>query len=235
MEKGGALGAAVLGLCAALATPASAHPTPAETAELERAQALCVQEVPERLDPVRLGQSTEDLEAAFGDALRADGDTAPPQRLSRSLADADVVAIDYDLHDGRIFRIRWRLAERFEVPVMDRLLVQGRACLGEPAYDQTLEPKPGRARPVIRRIGWNHGGKRVELRQVHPLTGGPTYLSVADRAALDAALKDPRTPLAEPEGTSPWWQRPQVPEIPEDAERRALAEAFAFLLSQLDH
>ncbi len=225
-------------LCTAWAISAAGHPTPAETAEHQRERAICVQEVAEaeRLDPVKLGQRADALRAAFGDALTpAPGNADPPRRLSRQVAHADVVAVDYDLHDGRVFRVRWRLARRFEVPALDALVVQGRACLGEPAYDQTLEPKPGRPQPVVRRIGWSHGERRIELRQLHPLTGGPVSLSVADRAALDAALKDEAQPLPEPTSEAPWWERAHVPHIPDDAERRVLADAFGALLAQLDH
>jgi len=235
-EQALALGAAAVVLCAGLATTAFAHPSPAETAERRRAQALCVQPVAEaeRLDPARLGESEALLRSAFGDAL-ADAGGGASRRLTRRLADSDVASIDYDLHGGRVYRIRWRLAERFEAPVLATLRVQAVACLGDPAYDQTIEPKAIQGKPVVRRIGWNHGAKRIELRQVHPLTGGPVYLSVADRAALDAALKDEAEAMAEPTAAEPWWQKPRMPHIPDEAERRRLADAFGSLLAQVDH
>lgn len=223
----------VLGVWSAASTPRSfAHPTPAQTHAQHRAKALCTRKVPfaERLDPVRLGQSEGTLRNIFDKAL-VEASKPGSKHLRRTLTGTDIVAIRYDVHAGRVYRIRWRLAERFEVPILDALVVRGRLCFGRPAYDQTLKPKAGRLEPVVRRIGWRHGAKRFELRQVHPLTGGPVYLSITDHAALQTALKDRTAPPDEP--TTSWWRKPRKTRIPGPDERRTLADAFGALLAQL--
>ena len=226
------MAAAVGGMGVVCATLAFGHPSP----ESREARALCARTVPSkaRLDPVDLGQSEGSLREAFGRAL-----TGEPQcgssRLWRTHFGDDVAVFEYDLHAGRVYRIRWRLAERFEVPALDVLLARGRVCFGPPAYDQTLEPKVGHPRPVVRRIGWRHGGRRVELRQVNPLTGGPVYLSIADETALEAANKAGAEPPVASTPAGSWWRQPRRTRIPGKAERRALGDAFGVLLAELDH
>lgn len=242
----------VLGAAAWLAAaPARAHPTEAEIARAREERRLCTEVPPAEahLDPARLGMDEAALRALFGDALAevapeaaqppaaaSEGADAPdaPRRLRRE-ASGDLAAVEYELWQGRVYRIRWRLAPRFERPALDALAERARACLGRPVLDQTFEAEPGSPKATYRRIVWRHDDRRIELRQLHPLRGGPVHLVVGSRPVLRAMGDAGVSPPPLPATTVPWWRRgaaPVVPVAPDEAE--ALGLAFLRLLAHAD-
>jgi hypothetical protein len=209
-----------------------------------------------------LGVSETALRAQFGEALRevevarpasvyeqiagkrpGDDDEAqaePPRdlyagqkRLTRK-GEGDVQRIELELHEGRTYRVRWQLAPRFERPLMTELVARLGQRLGPPDYDQTLRAELGAPRSELRRTGWNRGDRVFELRQLHPFTGGPVFLSVAERPALQAIVDAGGTPLPQPEHSGEWWRRAQRdPQLPSERERAALVAAIAQLVDSL--
>lgn len=157
------------------------------------------------------------------------------RRLARTLADGDVQRVEYDVHEGRVVRIRWRLAERFELPVMDPLVTRLSERLGSPDYDQTIEGRLGSGKATLRRTGWTSGGRGLEVRQLHPLTGGPLYVTQSDLDALQAIVSAGGILMPEPDTADAWWRRPQsTPRLPttdEIAERVAAVEALVASVS----
>ena len=118
----------------------------------------------------------------------------------------------------------------------DELLGRARKCFGRPEYDQTFEAEPGSSAATLRRIAWSHDERRIELRQLHPLRGGPVFLSVSAAAALRELGAAGLAPFPEPARSEPWWQRSLAPPKPlEPEESAALGDAFVRLLAQLDH
>lgn len=231
----------------ALALTADAHPTDRELREAQTVRAKCESQTApaERVDPVRLGMSEATLHTQVG-VLRRDpvtppvaaveeGATAGPVRWTR-VASGELTHAEYDVWQDRVYRIRWRLAARYERPVLDALFERARICFGAPDFDQTFEAEPGSAAATLRRIGWTHGDRSIELRQLHPLHGGPVYLSVTSRVTLRELGAAAHARLPEPDRSGPWWKRAQKPlEIVTTEERKALGDAFMTLLSQLDH
>lgn len=226
------------------ATTGHAHPTDLELHRAYEERQLCETSIAavERVDPVRLGMREDELKAAV-EGLRRES----PASDSVAAADVDPVrwiwepghellSVEYEVWHGRVYRIRWQLAEDFERPVFDELRRRGDLCFGPPDHDQIFEAKPGSPKATLRRVTWSHGDRRIELRQLHPLHGGPVYLTIQ--------LTEPRREIAasgaraapDPDRTGPWWRRPAAPLRPAtDAEREALGNRFAKLLAQLDH
>ncbi|MEN8161990.1 MAG: hypothetical protein ABFS41_18115 [Myxococcota bacterium] len=188
-------------------------------------------------EPVRAARSVfEQVHPA--PEREAAGVTAPPyadqQRLAGGVAGNDVARVEYDLHRGRVYRLRARLAPRFERPVLGALVSHLRERLGPPVYDQTLEAELGSDRADLRRVGWLRGERRLELRQLHPLAGGPTYLSLADRTAMQAIVDAEAVVMPEPESSGSWWRVPQAPpQLPSPEEGAELAAALDPLLAML--
>lgn len=131
-------------------------------------------------------------------------------RLARPCA-GDVRTVEYDLWEGRVYRVRWRLAERFERPILGDVVERITDRLGRPDYDQTLRAELGSERADLRRTGWSQGRRALEIRQLHPFNGGPIFLSVSDLAAMQAIVDAKGVPLSQPETTGAWWRRPQRP------------------------
>lgn len=153
-------------------------------------------------------------------------------RLGRAIAAADLRRAEYDLFRGRAYRLRWLLSERFERPLMEPLVAHLRESLGPPAYDQTLAAKLGSGKSELRRTGWRRGRLALELRQLHPFTGGPLYLSLSDVAAMHAIVEARATALPQPETSGEWWRRPQSPPaLLTAAERNALLAAIDALVA----
>ena len=213
-------------------------------------------------DPARLGMSEAELRQRFGAALASvpvvpvrsiheqlvEGGPAESggaklraepvepfaeqTRLGRTLSTADLQRAEYDLFRGRVYRLRWLLSERFERPLMEPLVAHLRERLGPPAYDQTLAAKLGSGRSELRRTGWRRDGLALELRQLHPFTGGPLYLTLSDVAAMQAILEARATALPQPETNGEWWRRPQSPPaVLTLAERDALLAAIDALIA----
>jgi hypothetical protein len=132
-------------------------------------------------------------------------------RLARRVAEGDVGRVEYDLHGGRGVRIRWQLAERFERPLMQALVSHLSERLGPPSYDQTIEAKLGSGKATLRRAGWKRGERALEVRQLHPLTGGPLFVTRSDLAALQEIVAAGGVLMPEPDTSEDWWRRPQKP------------------------
>jgi len=222
-------------------------------------------EAPE--EPPGLGASESALRERFGDTLReasaerarslgervrerpVEGEPseageaapeAPPaqRRLRRESTRADVAYVEYDLFRGRVYRVRYRLADRFERPLMRELVGLASERLGAPAYDQTLRAKLGSGRAELRRAGWQRDGRALELRQLHPLNGGPLYLTLQDLAAMQAIVDAGAIALPEPETSEPWWRQPDAPKLPKFSlptpeERSELVAAFDGVLGSI--
>ena len=107
--------------------------------------------------------------------------------------------------------------------------------LGEPAYDQTIEAKLGSGRSDLRRAGWRRGDLTIEVRQLHPFTGGPLFVSLSDRAVMDRIVDAHGIVLPQPETTSAWWSRPQrAVSLPTSQERESLAHSIDALLAKIE-
>lgn len=231
---------ALIFTCASLATSdAVAHPTDEalHAAAAERAQcAGSVADESARLDRARIGMSEADLREQVGPLLPpVTKPGAGPRRLSRE-ATAPLSRVEYDLMDGTVYAIRWRLDTSFERPVLDELVRRAGVCLGRAEYDQTIEAEPGSADATLRRIGWKHGDRMIELRQLHPLHGGAVYLTVRSNERIRAMGEAGMAPLPEPDRSAPWWQRSIKPvELADEGERKRLGDRFTALLTQLDH
>jgi hypothetical protein len=209
-----------------------------------------------------LGATEAELRARFGEALRTleveraltahetivamrepkrpslDDEPAQPfagqLRLARWVREGDVRAIEYDLFQGRVYRMRWRMAERFERPLMTHLIAHLRERLGEPAYDQTLKAKLGSPRAELRRAGWRRGTRALEIRQLHPLGGGPLFVTLSDAKAMQGIVDAGAVVMPQPETSEEWWRRPQRPSsIPTRAERETLLAVVDALLAPI--
>lgn len=211
------------------------------------------------IDPARLGMTETELRARVAGVRRnthvgrspytgtgTDTDPEPGtdelQRWSRDVdpendgQDEDIVLIQYELWQGRVYRIRWRLAPAFERPIFEELAERGRFCLGTADLDQTFEAEPGSAQATLRRVVWTHENRRIELRQLHPLGGGPVYLSATDLEALRAMGAAERAPFPDPSRSGPWWTRSLRPPKPADpGERAQLGRRFLALIGELSH
>jgi hypothetical protein len=206
--------------------------------------------------PAPLGASEAELRQQLGDAIRDVAVTRPrsayaliaetlPEAQSEPESEAppdpyaglerlaikgtgDVAQIEFDLRDGLVYRVRWQLAPRFEEPLMASLVTRLTQSLGPPDYDQTLRAAIGSGRSELRRTGWTLAGRDFELRQLHPFTGGPVFLSLAERQAVQAIVDAGGTPLPQPDATGDWWRKPQRPPVLlSDAERAALVTAVS--------
>jgi hypothetical protein len=233
---------------------AGGHPTDDELARLQEDRRVCAQEIPAEalLDPARLGMEQEALEALFEEALEREAAAEPaedgeeaeeasrrtqatPYRLARPAA-GDLAQVSYELFEGRVYRIRWKLAAHFERPVMDALIARARTCWGHPEHDQTILAEPGMPEASLRRVTWQKGARSVEVRQLHPLRGGPTYVTTSDLMAIRAMGERGVGPLDPPDWTGPWWARGAAAVVlatPEEAER--LSHAFVHLLPHVDY
>jgi hypothetical protein len=243
---------------------AMAHVTGEELAERARLETLCSREANpgERFDTIALGAEESALRAAWGDALQArpierpdpvvpgpdlaptgeaGSDPAPDPyaeqvQQRRVLAKGDVRSVEYELFRGRVYRIRWELADRFHTRIMDGLIHQAAHCYGKPAYDQTIEAKIASGEATRRRAGWRRAGRLLEVRQLNPLLGGPVFVTVTDVDASQVIIAARGIVAPEPERRpEPWWKRTgEPPRLPSDDERAALVRAVAAVLSQTD-
>lgn len=165
----------------------------------------------------------------------APGDPFAEQtRLVREVRRGDVRRVEYELFRGTVYRIRWQLSDRFERPLMNPLVARLSDRFGTPLYDQQIEGKLGSGKATLRRTGWRSKARILEVRQLHPLVGGPTFLTLSDEAAMRAIVASRGTVLPEPESSGPWWQEPlRQPAIPTPAETERLLEDIDRLLSQI--
>jgi hypothetical protein len=207
------------------------------------------------LVPAPLGVTRAELYRHFGEALRplevtrarsvfeqiappAPPGAPPPagpvqSRLGRR-SSGDVQSAEYDLWEGRVYRVRWQLAERFEQPILSDVLPRVSERLGRPDYDQTLRAELGSERDELRRTGWTLDGRTLEIRQLHPLSGGPIFLTLSDVAAMQAIVDAKGVPLPQPETSGAWWRQPQrLPGLPSPQQRRELAVQVDTLVAKL--
>jgi hypothetical protein len=153
-------------------------------------------------------------------------------RLRRSVAERDVLFAEYDLYDGSVYRIRWRLDDRFSLPIMGALVAQATACYGPPEYDQEPEWKLSDGKAMLRRTGWRRDDRLLEVRQLHPLNGGPVFVTVTNLATVRTIVAAQGFASPDPETSPPWWEKPQVTRAElSDEEREGLVHAFAHVLS----
>ena len=245
----------VLGALGVGAGEAAAHPP----ATGEPRHHACERDVEaaRAFDPTRLGSSEAELRARFGEALvvqkmephrgprppgleakSTSSESSPARwagqlRLRRRLESGDVAFVEYDLAQGVVYRIRWRLADRFSVPIMDELVAQATACYGAPHYDQEPEWRLAEAKASLRRSGWQRDDRLLEVRQLHPLNGGPVFMTTTDLAAVRKLVAGGGAASPDPVSSPPWWLRKRTPSGELSAEEReALTRDFARLLSR---
>ena len=191
--------------------------------------------------PLELGLGETELKERFGDALvpgRLSLTELPARdlegtRLSifyRRIDSPEVAYAEYELFDGRVFRIRWSLTDRFDRPIYSYLLGRTRRRLGEPEADQLVgwaPHTPPADAPLLHYSSWQLGERSLELRQLEPLSGGTVFLTLADeRMFLEARIAH-NPPVAQPDRMLPFWQRKDSRlKIPTEAERWQLMWTF---------
>jgi hypothetical protein len=178
---------------------------------------------------------TGEAPAADSAAKKAHDPFANQIRLSRDVGGGDIQRVSYDLFRGKVYRIRWRLADRFERPVTKDFVAQAEEKFGKPHHDQTIKEKFGSTKVDRRRVAWNRGDRSLELRQLSPFSGGPVYLTRSDQKALRAIVASKGMVAPAPDSRPPWWQNPRKEvKIVTKKEREALLVAFGRILSKID-
>ncbi|HEX3126604.1 MAG TPA: hypothetical protein VH394_04680, partial [Thermoanaerobaculia bacterium] len=166
----GVLGGTLAGLLS-LASPARGHTVPLPP--------------PASPDTVRLGLDEAGLRTRAGEALQT-GLLSRPEApapgsgfsvFHRRFPGTDLAYAEYELFQGKIYRVRWRLAERFERPLFPWLVDRVSHHLGTPVYDQVVEPELGSGQASLRRVAWRWNGRTIEARQLQPQSGGPLFLT----------------------------------------------------------
>ncbi len=155
------------------------------------------------------------------------------QRLIRKLSGGDVAEVEYDLYKGKVFNIRWKLADRFERTIIEDYVEAATKRYGKPDYDQFVEAPFGSGKTDVSRSGWSRDGGILEVRQLDPKSGGPVYVMVGDRKAYDAIVAAKGVIAPSPDSMGPWWERPAKQYEPMTRkERESLLEAFGAVLDQ---
>ncbi len=156
-------------------------------------------------------------------------------RLMRNPEAGEIQSVEYELFRGRVYRVRWQLAERFERPLMTSLVAHLTTKLGKPYYDQRIEGKFGTGRATLRRAGWRQGPRILEIRQLNPGVGGRIFLTLSDHATVQAIVESGGTAAPEPDSIGRWWQKPVKPFAHLTVtERDALLVAFDAVLAEVD-
>ena len=191
------------------------------------------------LNPVQVALPAGAMNSKDAARAQSPADAKDPfegqQRLRRKPEGGDVQSVEYELFRGRVYRVRWQLAPRFERPLMTSLVAHLTPKLGKPYYDQLIEGKFGTGRATLRRAGWRDGPRSLEIRQLNPQVGGPVFLTLSDQATLRAIADAGGTAALEPDSIGPWWQKPIKPFAPLTApERDALLVAFDGVLAEVD-
>lgn len=159
---------------------------------------------------------------------------AEQKRLVREVGRRDVRRVEYELFRGTVYRIRWQLSERFERPLMNALVAHLSGRFGKPLYDQQIEGKLASGKATLRRTAWRSEARILEVRQLHPLVGGPTFLTLSDEVAVRVIVASRGAVLPEPESSGAWWQEPvRRLAILTPAETELLLQAIDPLLSQI--
>ncbi len=191
-------------------------------------------------DTVRLGMDEAELRTLAGDALEpgllSQEAAFPPgsglAAFHRRFSGADLAYAEYDLFQGKVYRIRWRLAERFERPLMPRIVDRMTHRFGAPIYDQLVEATLGSSRSSLRRAAWAWSGGTIEVRQLQPQQGGPLFLTWMDQDAVDGILKKELQVPPQPDQLPPWWEgKPVLPRPLAAGEEEPLLLSFEALLA----
>ncbi len=151
----------------------------------------------------------------------------------RAVGQGDVAYAEYFLHGGRLYRIRWTLADRFKRPIMAELVALGTKRYGEPVYDQNIVWKLGDPRANLWRTAWERNGKSLEIRMLNPTIGGMAYLTVSDQKAIRAIVAAGGMVAPEPETAGSWWYAPHAkPRLLTPDEKQGLVDAAGSLFGQ---
>jgi hypothetical protein len=144
----------------------------------------------------------------------------------------DLVYAEYELFRGKVYRIRWRLAERFERPLFPWLVDRMAHRLGPPAYDQLVEPGMGSGQASLRRAAWRLSRGTIEVRQLQPRQGGPLFLTWVDEGTV-ASILAARLPVpSQPDQLPAWWEgKPALPNPLAAGEEEPLLHGFEALLA----
>ena len=151
----------------------------------------------------------------------------------RAVGGGEIAYAEYFLYQGKLYRIRWTLADRFKRPIMAELVALGTRRYGEPAYDQDIVWRPGDPRANLRRTAWERDGTSLEIRMLNPTTGGMAYLTVSNLKPLRAIVAAGGMVAPEPETAGSWWYGPRTkPRVVTPEEKDALVGAFGGLLDR---
>ncbi len=178
------------------------------------------------------------------DEAKASGISEPPGELRDLFAEqkrlvrevgGDVRRVEYEIFREKVYRIRWQLSDRFERPLMNPLVAHLSDRFGEPFYNQQIEGKLASGKATLYRAGWRRGSRSLELRQLHPMSGGPLFLTLSDQTAIRAIAASRGSVLPEPESSGVWWQeRLSRPVILTPEERDLLLKSIDALISQIN-
>ncbi|HSK76497.1 MAG TPA: hypothetical protein VLQ45_08550 [Thermoanaerobaculia bacterium] len=192
-------------------------------------------------DTVRLGMDEAELRARAGDAfqpglLSRKGVPSPGSGLAafhrRFPPTADLAYAEYELYQGKTYRIRWRLAEHFERPLFPGIADRMTHRLGPPLYDQIVEPRMSSRQASLRRAAWRWSGGTIEVRQLQPKSGGPLFLTWVDKDAVESMLDAGLQVPPQPDQLPPWWEgRPALPRPLAEGEEEPLLNSFESLLA----
>jgi len=151
----------------------------------------------------------------------------------RDVGRGDIAYAEYFFYQGKLYRVRWTLADRFKRPIMAELVALGTRRYGEPAYDQNIIWRPGDPRANLWRTAWERNGTSLEIRMLNPTTGGMAYLTVSDLKAVRAIVAAGGMAAPEPETAGSWWYGPRTkPTVVTPGEMQALLEAVGGLLAR---
>ena len=192
-------------------------------------------------DAARLGMDAAELKALAGDALQPgllsrkevpapdSGLTAFHRRFSPT---SDLAYAEYELFRGKVYRVRWRLAERFERPLIHLIVDRMVHRLGPPLYDQMVKAEFGASEASLRRVAWKLSRGTIEVRQLEPQPGGPLYLTWMDQEAIDSILDARLVVPSQPDQVPPWWEgKPKSAQPLTEGEEEPLLEGFEALLA----
>lgn len=155
------------------------------------------------------------------------------KKLVRTISGGDIVAAEYDLYKGKVYGIRWKLAERFERTIIEDYVAAATERYGTPDYDQYVGAKFGSGKVDLRRAGWSRKDKLLEVRQLDPNSGGPVYVMIADRTVYRAIVAAKGVVAPAPDTMKAWWERPARQYQPmTKGERETLLAAFGAVLDR---
>ena len=134
---------------------------------------------------------------------------ARQERLRRHVGDGDVAWVDYDLYDGRVYRVRQRLDPSLGPPDLDAVAGRLEACLGvEPIFDQVSTTAALLwGIPAHRRIVFSLGDETLELVRQRSSRPAATDVIVTDRRRFPECAAE--LPVLDP--PEPWWLAPLPP------------------------